>query len=153
MFAGYAEPDRKERTRSVASSTAASPASGLASWSRYVLLALTVLFVAGAMGQFFLAGLAVFDSPLRWSEHRSLGHTLDLVGMVIWIPAVLGRAGWRLILASVLLVVLFKAQYAFVGIDEPYVQGTASPERRGSLRAFALDRTALAPPRAPGAAS
>ena len=103
-------------------SPAPPPLSTLAIWSRYLLLALAVLFVAGAMGQFFLAGLAVFDSPLRWSDHRNLGHTLDLVAMVIWIPAALGRVGWRLVAGSVLLVVLFKAQYAFVEIDEPYVR-------------------------------
>ena len=102
--------------------TAAPPLSGLAIWSRYLLLALAGLFVAGAVGQFFLAGLAVFDSPLRWTDHRDLGHSLDLVAMVIWIPAAAGRVGWRLIIGSVLLVVLFKAQYAFVGLDEPYVQ-------------------------------
>ena len=106
----------------MATSTVASSPGKLAVWSRYVLCVLAALFMAGAVGQFFLAGLAVFDSPLRWSDHRDLGHTLDPIALVIWIPAALSRVGWRLVVGTVLLVVLFQAQYAFVEIDEPYVQ-------------------------------
>lgn len=98
------------------------PVSGFATVARYILLALAVLFVAGAAGQFFLAGLSVFDSPLHWSDHRNLGHAVGLLTEIMWIPALIGRVGKKLVAASVLMFVLVGAQYAFVEIDEPYVQ-------------------------------
>ena len=81
--------------------------------ARSVILILTLLFVAGALGQFFLAGMAVFDDPTRWPDHKSLGHIVGIGAMVIWIPALLGRVGVRLIVASFALLVLFEAQYGF----------------------------------------
>jgi hypothetical protein len=57
----------------MASTTA--PTGGVASLFRYVLLALILVFLAGAMGQFFLAGLSVFDSAAHWSDHRDLGRS------------------------------------------------------------------------------
>ena len=60
--------------------------------SRYVLLTLALLFVAGAGAQFFLAGLSLFDTPSHWAEHANLGHKLGIVPWFLWIPAVLGRA-------------------------------------------------------------
>lgn len=104
------------------SSTAVSPVNNLTVWSRYLLLVCAFLFVAGALGQFFLAGLSVFDSPLHWADHENLGHTLGLLGRIIWLPAAVGRVGWKLIVGSLALAVLFEAHYAFVEIDEPYVQ-------------------------------
>lgn len=104
------------------SSPAVLPLSRPTIWSRIVLFALAVLFVAGAVGQFFLAGLSVFDTPLRWSDHATLGHTLGLVAYVAWIPAVLGRVGRGLIVGSVLLGVLFGFQYAFAESNEPSIQ-------------------------------
>ena len=90
--------------------------------ARVVLLALTALFVAGAAMQFFLAGLSLFDDPSRWADHASLGHVLGLIPWVLWIPAVLGRTGWRLIAGSLLLMVLFMAQYAFIESGTPSAQ-------------------------------
>jgi hypothetical protein len=90
--------------------------------SRYVLLTLALLFVAGAGAQFFLAGLSLFDTPSHWAEHANLGHKLGIVPWFLWIPAVLGRAGWRLILGTAMLFVLFEAQYGFIESGKPYAQ-------------------------------
>lgn len=89
---------------------------------RYLLLALSSIFVVGAIGQFFLAGLGIFDGPDRWADHRGLGHALGILAHVIWIPAVLARVPARLVAGSVLLAVLFEAQYGFIQIEDPYVQ-------------------------------
>ena len=95
---------------------------GLARRSRYVLLAVALLLTAGTMGQFFLAGLSVFDGPRHWGDHATFGSMLGLIANVAWIPAVLGRVGWKLVVGSLLLPVLFVAQHAFVAIDQPAVQ-------------------------------
>lgn len=96
--------------------------SGLMTAARGLLLALSFVFFAGAVVQFFLAGLSVFDTPLRWEDHRSLGHVLGLIPYVLWIPAVLGRVGVKFIVGSLALFFLYMAQYAFVNIEEPVVQ-------------------------------
>lgn len=96
--------------------------SGLAVASRSILLALTALFTLGATAQFFLAGLSLFDNPSRWADHANLGHVLGLIPWILWIPAVAGRVGGKLIAGSILLLVLFGAQYAFIESGEPYAQ-------------------------------
>ena len=90
---------------------------GLITGSRWVLLILAALFTLGAFGQFFLVGVSFFDDAARWKDHETLGHIIGIVPWVMWIPAVLGRAGRRLILATVALFVLFEAQYAFINVD------------------------------------
>lgn len=94
---------------------------GLVTLARVAFLALTVLFIAGALGQFFLAGLGFFDDASRWNDHKSAGHILGVVTYFIWIPAVLGRAGAGPIVGSILLIVLFYAQYAFIHIENTVV--------------------------------
>ena len=90
---------------------------GLVTGARWVLVALAGLFTLGALAQFFLVGISYFDNPVRWKTHANLGHMLGLLPYVMWIPAVLGRAGTRVILGTLLLFVLFLAQYAFIEID------------------------------------
>lgn len=91
--------------------------SGLVTGARWVLLALTGLFTLGAFAQFFLVGVSYFDDPVRWKDHANLGHILGLLPYVMWIPAVLGRAGMRVIGGTIVLFVLFMAQYAFIEVD------------------------------------
>lgn len=91
--------------------------SGLVTGARWVLLALAALFTLGAFAQFFLVGISYFDNPVRWKDHANLGHILGLLPYVMWIPAVLGRTGARVILGTLLLFVLFMAQYAFIEVD------------------------------------
>lgn len=86
----------------------------LARWS---LVLLAGLFTLGALTQFFLVGLSMFEDGARWQDHKTLGHILGLLPYVIWIPAVLGRAGRGVILGALMLYVLFMAQYAFINVD------------------------------------
>ncbi|HWV23242.1 MAG TPA: DUF6220 domain-containing protein [Thermomicrobiales bacterium] len=95
--------------------------SGVVKGSRWVLAALTLLFLLGAFGQFFLVGLSYFDDPSRWKDHENLGHILGMLPWAIWIPAVLGKAGRGVIIASVLLFVAFEAQYAFIEAGDGFV--------------------------------
>jgi hypothetical protein len=122
--------------------------SGLVTGARWALLALAALFTLGAFTQFFLVGISYFDNPVRWKDHANLGHILGLLPYVMWIPAVLGRAGTRVILGALLLFVLFMAQYAFIEIDNSMAH--AFHPLNGSIllvlgfwltqRAFALTR-------------
>jgi hypothetical protein len=82
--------------------------------ARWTLLFLVTLFTLGAMSQFFLVGLGMFEDGARWQDHKTFGHVLGLLTYVIWIPAVLGKAGRGVILGALMLYVLFMAQYAFI---------------------------------------
>lgn len=82
--------------------------------ARWILLLLAGLFTLGALAQFFLVGLSMFEDGARWQDHRTLGHILGLLPYVTWIPAVLGRAGRGVILGALMLYVLFMAQYGFI---------------------------------------
>lgn len=93
------------------------PGSGLVAGSRWALTILAALFTLGAFAQFFLVGLGMFENGSRWQDHASLGHVLGLVTYVLWIPAVLGNTGARLIVTSIALLVLFGLQYAFIEAD------------------------------------
>ena len=93
------------------------PRSGLVTGARWALAALAGLFTLGALGQFFLVGMGMFEDAARWKDHETLGHMIGLLPYVMWIPAALGRTGARVILATVLLYVLFMAQYAFINVD------------------------------------
>lgn len=87
---------------------------GSVALARWALLVLAGLFTLGALAQFFLAGLSMFEDGARWQDHTTLGHILGLLPYVLWIPAVLGKAGRGLILGALMLFVLFMAQYAFI---------------------------------------
>lgn len=121
----------------MAASTAPAPVGGLVSGSRVILVALALLFVAGAVAQVFLAGLAIFDTAGRWADHTNLGHMLGLLAHLMWIPALVGRVGLRLIIGAVLLAVLFGFQYMFMESGEPYMQAL-HPVNALALFALAL---------------
>lgn len=88
---------------------------------RIVFLGITLLLSGLALTQFFLVGLSLFESATHWLDHRNVGHVFGLVTYIVWIPAVLGKTGWKLIGASVVLVVMAHLQYAFIGIDSGVV--------------------------------
>lgn len=90
--------------------------------ARAIVLLLAVIFVVGALAQFFLAGLSIFDSPSHWSDHETVGHIIGEAAFVAWIPAALGRSGVRLIAGTVLLTLLMTAQYAFVNAGAASIQ-------------------------------
>lgn len=89
---------------------------------RAILLLLTLIFLAGALAQFFLAGLAIFDTPARWADHETVGHIVGEAAFIAWVFAAFGRVGARLIVGSLLLAILMGAQYAFVNADAAWVQ-------------------------------
>ena len=91
-------------------------------WSRRALAGLAAVFVLGALLQFFLAGMAVFDGPERWADHEMVGHVVGLLSWFLWIPAVMGRAGRRVVIAAVAVFVLFGGQYGFVAADQGAIQ-------------------------------
>lgn len=75
------------------------------------------------LGQVFLAGLGVFDSPSSFVTHRNVGYMLGFGTVLILGVAILARSE-RLVLAlSVLLLVQFALQSVFVAmrIDAPVV--------------------------------
>lgn len=96
--------------------------SGLVTGSRWVLTILATLFTLGAFTQFFLVGVSFFDDAARWNDHATVGHTIGLLPWVMWIPALLGKTGRGMIIATVLLFILFEAQYAFINVDNTIAQ-------------------------------
>lgn len=102
--------------------TTTGESSGLVTGARWTLVVLSVLFTAGALAQFFLVGLSMFEDGARWNDHKTLGHILGLLPYVMWIPAVLGKAGSRIVLGTLMLFVLFMAQYAFINGDSGIVK-------------------------------
>ena len=81
------------------------------------------LFLVCLLGQVFLAGLGVFDSPSSFVIHRNVGYALGFVTLLILGVAIVARSE-RLVLAlSVLLLVQFALQSVFVAlrIDAPVV--------------------------------
>jgi hypothetical protein len=95
-----------------------SPArSGLVTGTRWALVALAALFTIGAMGQFFLVGLSMFEDGAHWQDHKTLGHVVGLLPYVMWIPALLGKTSRGLLIGTLALFILFWAQYAFINVD------------------------------------
>ncbi|MDP9366291.1 MAG: DUF6220 domain-containing protein [Chloroflexota bacterium] len=66
--------------------------------------------------------MSVFDTPSYWTGHATFGSALGAVANLVWIPAALGRVGWRLIVGSVLLPVLFVLQHVFPTMDQAAVR-------------------------------
>jgi mercuric ion transport protein len=85
------------------------------SYARIALPWVAWLFVACVVIQVFLAGLGVFDSPLRFIAHRDFGYMFFWLLVVLLVLAIAGRVGRRLIGLSALLIVLFILQSVFVG--------------------------------------
>jgi mercuric ion transport protein len=72
------------------------------------------IFVACCVVQVFLAGLAVFESPARFADHRNFGYLFGLLTIVLIVLAIAGRLGRVVIGLSILLLVLFALQSVFV---------------------------------------
>jgi hypothetical protein len=48
-------------------------------------------FLAAFIAQVLLAGWSLFNEPQRWDWHRTLGHTLEIVALVLVILGFAGR--------------------------------------------------------------
>lgn len=77
---------------------------------RIIYLAGTWLFVVGALGQFFLAGLGVFAGPSNWGKHMELGLLLGLLALLLIILALIARLPGKMIGMTVGLFGLFVVQ-------------------------------------------
>lgn len=98
------------------------PAAGnLATYSRYGLAAVAWLFAAGVVVQVFLVGLNVFDSPVRWDDHRTFGNMIGLLTYLFPVLALIGRAGWRVVALAFGLLILFHLQYPLANADTGWV--------------------------------
>src|SRR5690242_17364934 len=95
-------------------STRPEPAGGVARAHRV----LSLLFLAGAVVQFFLAGLGVFGET-SYDAHKIWGGVLTVVSLVVLILAVMGRR--EALQASVILFVLMIVQNILggSGFDAP----------------------------------
>lgn len=89
--------------------------------ARYGVVALSWLFAAGVVGQVFLAGLSLFDSALRWDDHRAFGSVIGIVPILLLVCAVVGRLPLRLIGGAALLFWLYGLQFAFAHAANGYV--------------------------------
>jgi len=81
------------------------------------------LFLAGALGQFFFAGLGVFAGPSNWGRHREVGLLLGLLALLLIMLALIARLPGRMIgmtaglfglfIVQVLLLVPFKSHISY----------------------------------------
>jgi hypothetical protein len=69
-------------------STAAAPSSGPATTGRRIHLGLIVLFLAGVVVQFYLAGRGAFHASSNYNAHKDFGGVLHLVSFVILIATI-----------------------------------------------------------------
>jgi O-antigen ligase len=93
--------------------------------ARNVYVVVAWLFVAGLVGQVFLAGLGVFESPASFATHRDVGYTLSLFPVVLLVVGLLGGMGRRLAVLAVVAFGLFILQSVFVAMRESTPQVAA----------------------------
>ncbi len=91
------------------------------SWASVGVMIAAWVFVACAVGQIFLAGLAVFGVPAGdFSTHREFGYLFGWLTLIVLVLAIAGRLPRRVIGLAVLLLVLFALQSVFVAIRHDY---------------------------------
>jgi hypothetical protein len=105
----------------VDATTTTPPPAPLITWSRYGLIAVAWLFAIGGVIQFFLAGLAVFDSADYWSDHKDFGNAIGILTILLPVLALLGRVGRPLIGQAVAVFVLFIIQRLLADADTGWV--------------------------------
>jgi hypothetical protein len=95
--------------------------SSLVRWSRYGAMIFTWLFTAGVVIQIFLAGLALFDTAERWSDHESFGMMIGIPLLIALVLVLLGRMPRQIIGMTVVLVILFIVQINLPNIDASWI--------------------------------
>jgi hypothetical protein len=88
---------------------------GIARWSRLIYVVVAWLFLAAIAVQVFFAGLGVFAGSGWWTTHMGTAHIIEYLPILLIPLALLGRFPRSIVLLSILLVVLFGLQYAFIG--------------------------------------
>lgn len=82
--------------------------------ARVAYTVLAWIFAICVALQVFLAGLAIFDGPAWWSEHRSFVHLFEFVPLLMLVAALLGNMSTRAKWLSLLAFGLVALQYGFV---------------------------------------
>lgn len=74
-------------------------------------------YLVAFVTQLLLAGWSLFNEPARWDWHRALGHSLELVALVMVVLAVAGRTSrsTRLLTIAVLLLTIVQGAVAGIG--------------------------------------
>ncbi|NTU78783.1 MAG: hypothetical protein HGA45_05170 [Chloroflexales bacterium] len=80
-----------------------------ATW--YAFLSLAVVFALCVVAQVFIAGLAVFITPLHWAQHTTFVHIFEFVPLLMLVVSAVGRLPARLRWRSAALFALVYAQY------------------------------------------
>jgi multisubunit Na+/H+ antiporter MnhE subunit len=86
------------------------------SQARVIYFGLVALYLAGAVVQFFLAGLAVFGDT-SFDPHSVLGFILGIASIVLLVVALVGRLPRTLLILTVLLVGLNVLQLVLANVD------------------------------------
>ena len=86
-------------------------------------LAVSAVFVAGVVIQFFLAGLGVFESAAAFITHRDFGRAFGWLVLIMLILAIAGRLPRRQLLLVIGIIVAYAFQSVFVAVraDAPFV--------------------------------
>jgi hypothetical protein len=80
-----------------------------ATW--YVFLGLAVVLALCVAAQVFVAGLAVFVTPVHWAQHTAFVHIFEFVPLLMLVVSAAGRLPARLRWQSAALFALVYAQY------------------------------------------
>jgi hypothetical protein len=80
-----------------------------ATW--YAFLGLAVVFTLCVAVQVFIAGLAVFVTPVHWAQHAAFVHIFEFVPLLMLLVSAVGRLPTRLRWLSAALFALVYAQY------------------------------------------
>lgn len=93
----------------------------LVRWSRIGAMVSAWLFAAGIVIQVFLAGLALFDTALRWDDHSSFGYMIGIFPLITIVLVLVGRLPAPIIGMTVVMVVLYVVQTALPNLEFDYV--------------------------------
>ncbi|SIQ82306.1 hypothetical protein SAMN05421858_0518 [Haladaptatus litoreus] len=81
-------------------------------WARYCYLGTAVLLTLAVLIQIYIAGMAVFIDPARWSSHVAFGNVLPVFLALLFVLAFLGRLSRTHKGLPVLIFVLFFVQFS-----------------------------------------
>ncbi|MBX5446578.1 MAG: hypothetical protein IRZ30_15555 [Sphaerobacter sp.] len=84
--------------------------------SRVAFRILAWLFVGCVLVQVLIAGLAIFDTPLRWSWHENFVHMFEYLPLILLVLAFTGRMPRRIRWVSFGAFAMIGMQYAFIGL-------------------------------------
>ncbi len=87
--------------------------------------------------QVFLAGAGALVGPQWWASHETVGHTIDLIVLAMFIVGFFGRLRWRMHGFNLLAYVLYIMQYVYLWVL-PDVTGVPVVRALHAVNALAL---------------